>query len=127
MKFLLITICLTFGLQSFSQNDSTYYTLKVRLLKAEANPPHCGVIAWALVQKFEILESNFKVLKPEHSVLLCEPCPEFLGNKYFMTNRIYEVKVTQKNSASFGHVSINSYEKEKLPSFLIQEIKILYN
>ena len=94
-------------------------------MKAEPNPPHCGVIAWALTQKFEILESNFGVLKPKHSVLLNEPCPEFLGNNFFITNRIYEAKITEKSNAPFVYAIINNHEKENLPTFWIQEIKII--
>ena len=90
-------------------------------------PPGCGVLALALTQKFEIMESNFVPLKLKNNILLHQPCPEFLGNDFFITNKMYKVKVTKKSGASFEYIIFNNYEKENLPTYWIQEIEIINN
>ncbi len=127
MKILLTVLCLINAWESFSQNDSALHSLKVKLIKAEPSTPHCGVIAWALTQKFEIIESDFSYMKPKYPILLNKSCPEFLGPEYFITNRVYLVKVAENSGAPFGYSVINNYQKEKLPIFWIREIKLVIN
>ena len=100
--------------------DTTTYTIKAKLLKAEGHPPHCGVIAWALAQKFEIIESDFDIPKPKFQCLLIQTCPEFLGENYFVKNKIYNLKVTKKSMTPFSYTVINPYEKDNLLIFWIR-------
>jgi hypothetical protein len=127
MRILFTAVCIFIMLQSFSQNDSTFHTLKVRLIKAEQGTPHCGLMAWALAQKFEILESDSYYMKPDSRIILINACPEFLGQGYFVTNRIYNVKVSHNSHAASLYNVINRYSKEYLPIFWIEEIKIFTN
>lgn len=127
MKIFFLTISLLFFQESFSQSDSTLHTLKVRLIKAQPNPPGCGVVAWALTQKFEIIESDFLLMKPGYSILLNQPCPDFFGADYFRRNRTYIVKVAKDSGDPFSYTVINNYEKEKLPLFWIREIQLIIN
>ncbi len=127
MKYLLLTILLIQGLGSSAQKDTAYHHLTVRLLKAERPTPHCGVIAWAITQKFEIMESDFPPMKVKYPVLLYTTCPEFYGNHYFIAGKAYKVKVTEINTAPFTYTIVNNYKKDDLPSFWIQEIEPINN
>jgi len=63
MKFFLFILGLLISTGLLSQQveniDTSIYTLKAKLLKAEPLPPHCGIMAWAMAQKFKIIESSF--------------------------------------------------------------------
>lgn len=109
--------------QEINNTDTTTYRLKVKLTKAEDPPPHCGTIAWALAQKFEIIESNISFIKPTYHVILIKTCPEFLGANYFADRRIYEVTVNLENKELIGHSILNKYSASNLPTFWIKGIK----
>ena len=126
-KSILITAFLFLSLHFFSQTDSSSPYLKVRLLKAEKKPAGCGLFAWALTQKFEILESSSAILNPKDIILLIEPCPEGLGNSFFIANHFYKVWIKNESDALFKYIVINNYVKEKLPSFWIQKIEVANN
>lgn len=127
MKILFTAACIFIMHQSFSQNDSTFHILKVRLIKAEQGTAHCGFMAWALAQKFEILESDSYYMKSSYRIILIQPCPELLGQGYFLTNRIYTVKISQNSNAASLYTVTNKYAKENLPLYWIKEIKVFIN
>lgn len=120
--FLSITVFQSKAQQS-TNTDTTTYNLKVKLVKAENYPPGCGVIAWALSQRFEIIESDYSILKPKYIVALIEPCPEFLGRYYFVTGKIYTVKVSKTSGAPFGYTITNESKNKNLFTLWIKEIK----
>ena len=97
------------------------YHFKVRLTKALPLPPGCGIIAFALLQKFEVLSTNFPNYNKKF-VLLIEPCPEFLGNGFFQTGKIYEVDVATNSGTPSGFSYSNDYKKEQLPIFWNRKI-----
>ena len=113
MRFFAFLLILIFSLQSKTQQlenqDTIIHDIKVKLIKPESPPPDCGIFAWALAQKFEILESNFSVLETGFKIVLIQPCPEFLGNNFFIKGRIYEVKIAYISEAPFYYTVINNY------------------
>ncbi|TAL46707.1 MAG: hypothetical protein EPN92_05660 [Chitinophagaceae bacterium] len=127
MKIFILLLSLFLSSRIFSQekvvSDTSLYIFKAKLIKVEPLPPHCGIFAFALAQKFEIIESNFSPVKPRFIVLLIQPCPEFLGKNFFLKNRVYYLQVSQVNNAPFSYIIMNSYKTEKLLSFWIRDIK----
>ena len=120
MRILLIVCFLVASNSIYSQSDSV---LKVRLVKAERLPPYCGVFAWALTQKFEVVESNVPAIKQQLQVLLNQPCPREAGLDFFITNHLYKVKISSKSGAPFEYSLINEYSKENLLVYWIQKIE----
>jgi len=102
-----------------STNDSvntqdTVYHFKVRLTKALPRTPDCGYMAFALVQKFEVISTDFPNYN-DRFILLIQPCPEFLGKNFFKTDNIYNVDAGKTSGETIGFTFTNTYDKEKLP------------
>lgn len=122
LKIYAFIFLLTLSLSAHSQTDKPIYTVKAKLLRSEPLPAHCGYVAWALAQKFEIIESNI----PEISkgiILIIEPCPEFQGKNFFTQNTTYNIIIEKDNDAPFSYVVINNFEKNKIPTFWSRDIK----
>jgi hypothetical protein len=127
MKFSLLFAGLLFCQLAFAQPAAKTYTLITRLVKAEQLPPHCGVIAWALTQKFSIDKSDFPGLNNGMAVLLNQPCPESAGDNFFVAGHFYEVTVQIENTSSLSYIIINNYSNEQLPTLWIVDIRKLPN
>lgn len=128
MKVILFILSLWISMGAWSQNatakDTNTYIVKGQLIEALPLTPDCGIIAWALALKFEILQSEIPGLKSDALVII-QPCPEFLGKDFFKKNKTYLVSVGRNNNASFGYTIVNKYEKEKLPAFWSRTIKLV--
>lgn len=97
------------------------YHFKVRLTKALPLPAGCGRIAFALLQKFEVISTDFPNYDKKF-VLLIQPCPEFLGNSFFHRGKVYDVYVATNSGVAFDYDYRNIYEKENLPVFWNRKI-----
>ena len=97
------------------------YHFKVKLVQALPLPPSCGLVAFALLQKFEVISTDCPNYDNRY-VLIIEPCPEFLGAKFFEDNAIYEVDVATNSGVTFGYSYYNNYEKENLAVFWSRNI-----
>jgi hypothetical protein len=98
------------------------YSFTGKLVKAVRLTPGCGRIAWAIVQKFEVINTTFPNYNNKY-VLIIQTCPEFLKKDFFKKKKIYEISVATNSGVTFSYVVVNSYEKEKLPIFWTREIK----
>lgn len=94
---------------------------QVRLIEAKCCPPGCGVIAWANAQKFKVTESDAPSLKGK-TIFLIEKCPEFLGDGFFKTGQMYNVKATNKADSSYLLVGLS--ENEKLPVYWSEKTEL---
>lgn len=95
---LLFTVLLNFTnaiAQASRISDTTTFMVKARLVEVAPPPAHCGIVAWALAQKFEIIESAIPDLRSE-SLIGIQPCPESLGEDFFTKNKIYLIAVGKK-------------------------------
>ena len=114
-----------FFIGSFAQKktnvDATAYKIKGRLTTEGPSTPACGVVAWSIIQKFEVLSTNFPNYKNRY-VLVIQSCPEFLGKGFFKKNKIYEMEVTKKNDAVPNFVITNNYDITKIPTFNSKKI-----
>ncbi len=97
------------------------YHFKVKLAKALPLPAGCGYFAFGHLQKFEVISTDFPNYDKKF-VLIIQPCPEFLGNKFFQDNKIYEVDVATNSGVTFGYVINNDYKNETLPTFWSRKI-----
>jgi hypothetical protein len=124
---LLCCCCLVVGqAQTISQNskpDSTTkeYRFTVRLTNAFDLYPACGIIAFALAQKFQVISTDFPNYKHQFVVLI-EPCPEFLGKKFFETDTVYVARVASNSGVSFSYTVYNPYQSEEWPILWIRNI-----
>lgn len=98
------------------------YKFRGRLVKAVPLTPGCGIFAWAIVQKFEIISTTFPGYDKKH-VLIIQPCPEFLKKDFFRKGNIYDVDVATNSGVTFSYVMHNNYEKDNLPTFWTREIR----
>ena len=98
------------------------YSFTGRLVKAVPLTPDCGTIAWAIVQKFEVINTTFPNYDNKY-VLVIQTCPEFLKKDFFQKGKIYEMSVATNSGVTFSFAVINSYEKEKLPTFWTRQIE----
>jgi hypothetical protein len=98
------------------------YQFRGKLVKAAPLPPGCGTIAWAVVQKFEVISTTFPDYNKKY-VLIIQPCPEFLKERFFETGKTYDIDVATNSGVTFDYCLVNIYEKEKLPIFWARDIK----
>lgn len=103
-------------------NKAKKYVFKVKLVNPVVSTPHCGFIAFAVVLKFQVLLTNYPNYNQQY-VLLIQPCPEFLKQGFFEAGRVYDLDVATNSGVTFGFTLVNNFEKEKLPTFWIREIK----
>jgi hypothetical protein len=98
------------------------YSFTGRLTETVPLTPGCGRLAWAIVQKFEVLRTTFPNYDEKY-VLIIQACPEFLKKGFFQKDRIYELSVATNSGVTFPYSVINSYQNEKLPSFWTRQVK----
>ena len=98
------------------------YSFTGKLVKAVPLTPDCGTIAWAIVQKFVVINTTFPNYSNKY-VLIIQTCPEFLKKDFFQKGKTYEISVATNSGVTFSYAVINSYKKEKLPTFWTREIK----
>jgi hypothetical protein len=98
------------------------YKFTGKLVETVTMTPGCGVIAWAIVHKFEVLTTTFPSYDNKY-VLIIQTCPEFLKDNFFKAGKLYEIDVATNSGVTFGYCVINNYEKEYLPTFWTREIK----
>lgn len=106
-----------------TERSGEKYHFTVRLEKALSHPPGCGIMAFALLQKFEVLKTDFPNYDKKY-VLLIQQCPEFLGKNFFKTGKIYEVDVATTSGAPFDYIYGSNYKNEHLPTFWNRAIKL---
>lgn len=103
-------------------NQAKKYKLTGKLVETVQMPPDCGNIAWAIVHKFEVLNTTIPSYEKKY-VLIIQPCPEFLKDNFFQAGQIYEIDIATNSGVTFDFSVINNYEKENLPTFWTREIK----
>lgn len=87
MRFNLLLISFLFFHSAFSQNskkDTTSdnaYLFEAKFVDDSILPPGCGVIAYAVAKKFEIIKSNYPN-RVEKYVKIIIQCPEFYGDSF---------------------------------------------
>jgi hypothetical protein len=120
MKPILLMSLMLVSLSLFAQapaaSDSAKYMFKCKLTERVPLPAGCGVIAWALVQKFEVLQTDCPGYSNKY-VLIIQPCPEFLGKDFFKKNDVYKIIAATTSGAPLGYTIVNRYKKEQLPIF----------
>ena len=97
------------------------YHFKAKLIMALPLPAGCGYFAFGHLQKFEVLTTDYLNYDKKY-VLIIQPCPEFLGDKFFQDGKIYEVDVATNSGVTFGYVINNDYKTEDLPTFWSRNI-----
>ena len=117
---LTILIC---GLTQNFQTDSkkeTKYVLKGKLLNEfDGLTPLCGIVAWATVVEFEIIEfSDSEYLKKRIPIIFT--CPSSNNNKQFEVGKTYELILTDKNPAEFEWTMLES-KKEILNKYELKK------
>src|SRR5882724_4463601 len=96
IKFFIATLCLLTALHSHAQKeikaDDSIYVFKAKLTDRVSLGPFCGVIAFNVGFKFEIIESTHPELINKNVVIIF-PCPrETYGTNFFIKGRSYTVK-----------------------------------
>ena len=105
---------------ALTDRKAEHYFFRARLLVAPGILPGCGTIAGALVQRFEVLSTDFPDYPCKH-VLIIEPCPEFLGDHFFEAKKVYNIYVATNSLIDYFY--FNPYEKENIPTFWSRKIK----
>jgi hypothetical protein len=98
-----------------STGKDTAYEFTGRLVDAIPLQPKCGNLYFAVIQKFDVLETNYPMYK-EKFVLIIQPCPEQGSKNFFRANSIYKMLVT-KNPSHYGFVIQNLYSKTIYQNF----------
>ncbi|MGX1928875.1 hypothetical protein [Flagellimonas sp. 2504JD4-2] len=94
---ILISTFLLFGLLSFSQkgDEKVEYLLKGKLINGfDGLTPLCGVLAWATVTEFEIIEFSDKEYVGE-KIPIIFTCPNSYHKNLFKVGGIYHMVLTQ--------------------------------
>lgn len=97
------------------------YHFRAKLINALPLPADCGYFAFGHLQKFEVLVTNYAGYDKKY-VLIIQPCPEFLGKKFFEDGKTYEVDVATNSGVTFGYIVNHNYETENLPTFWSRKI-----
>ena len=87
-----------------AQNDpiikGNQYYLQGKIINEVALTPHCGTIAWGTIVELEIQQfSDSSYHRKKIGVIFT--CPEFYKNNFFQVGKTYDIKVADKNPASF--------------------------
>ncbi len=96
--------------------DALKYWFTGRLIEKVPFTPGCGKIAWAVVHKYEVINTTYQDY-PNKYVLVIQPCPEFNGEKFFIKNQTYRIYASTNSGVTFSHVVSNQYEKAGIPIF----------
>lgn len=92
------------------------FNFKGRLVEELPYPPGCGGFAFAMVHKFEVLSTDLAGY-PAKYVLIIQPCPEFMGLRFFKKDHIYQIYAATNSGVTFGYSIENKYKKDHLPTF----------
>ena len=92
-----------------------------RLVEVPKMTPHCGVLAHALTIKIEVVDTDYKDYNNQY-VLINQPCPEFLGDGYFIKNQKYKIFVATNDGVPFSYAVSNIYD-EDIPIFWSRHIE----
>lgn len=93
-----------------------------KLVDTVPAPPGCGIFAFAIVNKFEVISTTYTNYDKKY-VLIIQPCPNFLGEHFFIKGENYEIDVATNNGVTFGYLVFNNFINENLPIFWTREIK----
>lgn len=122
MKTSLTIILLSFAIILNAQKTSVpdklkTFSFKAKLAEEADLPPDCGIIAWAVVQKFEVIETNYPNYNNKY-VLIIEPCPEFKGKHFFQKGVIYQMTCSVKSGVPFSYMLFSDrYKKDNSTTF----------
>jgi|GEM_PF-3341496 len=95
---------------------------KVKLIKKTISP-HCGVIAWASKQKFEVIGGDIP-RGTDNIIFIKIRCPEFLGKDFFKENRIYNVELSKVLTSPFNYTVLDENIKDQFPEYWSESITI---
>lgn len=108
-----ISILILFGFfniqnQTFAGKSS--YTLKGKLINEFDNTtPYCGIIAFATVVEFEIIDFSDKEYLPK-KIPVIFTCPASIDKSQYRLGEIYEFILTDENPALFEWSFLESKE-----------------
>jgi hypothetical protein len=85
------------------------FELKGKLIGKVSLPPDCGIIAWATVIEFEVIEFSDSDYKTT-TIPVIFACPEFYKSDFFQVGQVYTVTVGNEKS---GGVIMNESILEK--------------
>lgn len=95
---------------------------KVKLIKKSLSP-HCGVIAWASKQKFEVIGGDIP-RGTDNIIFIKIRCPEGLGKDFFKENRIYKVELSKNLTSPFNYTILDENTKDQFPEYWSESISI---
>lgn len=95
----------------------------VKLLKKSLTP-HCGVIAWASKQKFEVIEGNIP-RGIDNIIFIKNRCPEFFGKDFFKENRLYKVVVSKVHPDSLNYTFLTGNNNTNYPEYWSEKMTII--
>jgi hypothetical protein len=114
---------------TYNQIDSTgkdtVYEFTGRLVEPTYIGSSCASFNYAVIQKFEVLETNYPDNKYKF-VLIIQPCPEQAGSDFFRANSVYKM-ITTKTIEQKGFLIQNMYSGEHLPKFWSRDTKRVDN
>jgi len=94
---------------AFSQEDSirgNKFHLTGKLKDKIKMPPHCGIIAWATVIEFDVLEIS-GMNYSNKSIGIIIPCPTIYADNFFEKGKTYSIVFSDNNQADFGWAIVN--------------------
>jgi len=86
------------------------------LLEPITNSPGCGILKVAVAMKFKFESES------EDLVVLI-PCPELLGENFFLKDHLYKIKLTADTTSLVGCLIINRYKESHLPTYYALKIE----
>lgn len=127
MKFTALIAALLIVSVVYSQNKRAGFSIKARLVKVQQLNVSCGVLAMAVTQQFQVIETDLPFLKRGMFVLLNMPCPEYLDKQFFIADHQYEVRACFKDKDYSNFLLFNNYKNYDLPTYWIDDIRKLSN
>jgi hypothetical protein len=118
-KILGILIIFTLCSAAYAQD----HTLTGKLVCEGENcelTPDCGIYAFALAFKFEIISTTY-ITQSKYMVAIIE-CPELLGPSFFKEGNVYDLILVPKSTENFEWTILNPYKTENLPTLWLSAI-----
>jgi hypothetical protein len=97
----------------------TIATLK--LVEVQPLPPNCGILAFALAQKFEVIRGSNSLAANQIVVII--PCPELYGEGFFKDGSYYQAELTNQNSAPFEYGVVSNYRNSNLKTYWAEKLE----
>jgi hypothetical protein len=111
--------CIVCVIVSCNNHPPEHAVRRCKLLELPTDTINCG-------KQKNLIGYKFKDVTTDEPVILLIPCPELLGSKFFVKNKLYEAETSLTNEKFPGYKVINSMKDPLADVYYANRIKEVY-